>query len=62
MFDGTREPILYSFGLSLPPGHKIYKETRVKLFKKINKSVLSHIEFYLEDDEGKPVDFNFETI
>ena len=23
---GTREPILYSFGLSSPPGHKIYKE------------------------------------
>ena len=60
--NGVREPILYSFALSSPPGHKIYKEPRVKLFKKINKSVLSHITFYLEDDDHKPVDFNNETI
>ena len=60
--NGIREPILYSFALSSPPGHKIYKEPRVKLFKKVNKSVLSHISFYLEDDDHKPVDFNKETI
>ena len=44
--NGIREPILYSFALSSPPGHKIYKEPSVKLFKKINKSVLSHITFF----------------
>ena len=60
--NGIREPILYSFAMSSPPGHKIYKEPRVKLFKKINKSVLSHITFYFEDDDHKPVDFNNETI
>ena len=60
--NGVREPILYSFALSSPPGHKIYKEPRVKLFKKVNKSVLSHITFYFEDDDHKPVDFNNETI
>ena len=60
--NGIREPILYSFGLSSPPGHKIYKEPRIKLFKKINKSILSHITFYFEDDDYKPVDFNNETI
>ena len=38
------------------------KEPRVKLFKKVNKSVLSHITFYFEDDDHKPVDFNNETI
>ena len=32
--NGKREPILYSFALSSPPGHRIYKEPRVKLFKK----------------------------
>ena len=32
--NGIREPFLYSFALSSPPGHKIYKEPRVKLFKK----------------------------
>ena len=60
--NGIREPILYSFALSSPPGHKTYKEPRVKLFKKVNKSVLSHITFYLEDDDYKPVDFHGETI
>ena len=60
--NGKREPILYSFALSSPPGHKIYKEPRVKLFKKIKKSVLSHITFYFEDDDYKPVDFHSETI
>ena len=30
--NGIREPILYSFAMSSPPGHKIYKEPRVKLF------------------------------
>ena len=43
--NGIRKPILYSFALSSPPGHKIYKEPRVKLFKKTKKSVLSHITF-----------------
>ena len=60
--NGIREPILYSFALSNLPGYKIYKEPRFKLFKKINKSVLSHITFYFEDDDHKPVDFNNETI
>ena len=60
--NSVRESILYSFALSSPPGHKIYKEPRVKLFKKINKSVLSRITFYFEDDDHKPVDFDGETI
>ena len=60
--DGVREPILYSFALSAPPGYKLYKKSRVKLSKKVNKSVLSHITFYLEDDDHKPIDFNGETI
>ena len=60
--NGIGEPILYSFALSSPPGHKIYKEPRINLFKKINKSILSNITFYFEDDDHKPVDFNNETI
>ena len=62
IINGIRESILYSFALSSPPGHKMYKEPRVKLFKKVNKSVLSHITFYFEDDDHKPVDFNGETV
>ena len=60
--NGIREPSLYSFALSSPPGRKIYKEPKVKLFKKVNKSVLSHITFYLEDDDYKAIDFNGEMI
>ena len=59
--NGVREPILYSFALSSPSGQKIYKERRIKLFKKINKSFLSDITFYFEDDDHKPVDFTNET-
>ena len=62
IMNGIREPILYSFALDQPPNHKIHKEPKVKLFKKVNKRVLSHITFYLEDDDYKPVDFNGETI
>ena len=57
-----REPIFYSFALSSPPGHKIYKEPRIKPFTKENKSVLYHITFYFEDDDHKPVDFHAETL
>ena len=60
--NGVREPILYSFARDQPPGHKIYKEPKVTLFEKIDKSVLSHITFYLEDDDYRPVDFNEEMI
>ena len=59
---GVREPTLYSFVLIFPPGHVIYKEPRIEQFKKLNKSVLSHITFYVEDDDHKPVDFDNETI
>ena len=60
--NGIREPILYSFALSSPPGHKIFEEQRIKIFKNKKKSVLFHITFYLEADDHKPVDFHNETI
>ena len=31
--NGFREPILYSFAVHKPPGHKLFKEPRIKLFK-----------------------------
>ena len=60
--NGIREPILYSFALDMPAGHKIYKEPKLKRLRKKNKSVLSHIKFYLEDDDHKPIIFNGGTI
>ena len=59
---GVREPIFYSFALNSPPGGKIYNQRRVKINEKINKSVLSHITLYFEDDDHKPVGFNGETV
>ena len=62
IINGVSESVLYSLASSSPPGQQIYKEPRVKLFKRINKSVLSHITFYFEDDDHEAVDFNGETI
>ena len=39
IMNGIREPILYSFALDQPPGHKIYKEPRIKLLKKKQRNV-----------------------
>ena len=60
--NGVRQPILYSFVLDKPAGYKIFSEPETIHYKKINKSVLNTITFYLEDDNNKEVDFNGETL
>ena len=60
--NSIREPILDTFALSSPPDHKIYKEPKIKLFRRTKNPVLSHIAFYLEDDDHERVDFNGETL
>ena len=60
--DGVRQPILYSFVLDKPSGYKVFCEPETIHYKKINKSVLNTITFYLEDDSDKVVDFNQETM
>ena len=58
--DGLRRPILFSFVLDKPSGYKLFSEpeTIQKLkIKKINKSVLNTITFYLEDDNNKELNF-----
>ena len=60
--NGSREPILYSFASDKSPGFKKCKEPKSKCFKKVNKSILSQINFYLQDDNHKAVDFNKGTI
>ena len=59
--NGTGEPIFYSFGFDQSQAHKIYKEPRIRIFKKITKSVFPHY-IFLEDDDHKPLDFNNEAI
>ena len=60
--DGFRQPILYSFVLDKLPGYKVFSEPETIHYKKINKSVLNTITFYLEDDNNEEVDFNGETL
>ena len=60
--NGIREQILFSFNLSAPPGYKIIKEPKIILYKKVNKTRLDSIQFFLEDSNHNPVDFNGETL
>ena len=60
--NGIQEPILFSFVLDKPSGYKVFCEPETMHFKKINKSVLNTITFYLEDDNNKVVDFIGETL
>ena len=57
-----RQPILYSFVLDKKPGYKMFTEPETIYYKKINKSVLNTITFYLEDDKNEEVDFNQEIL
>ena len=59
--NGLRQPILYSFMLDKPSGYKVICEPETIHYKKINKSVLNTIMFYLEDDNNEKVNFNGET-
>ena len=60
--DGVRQPILFSFVLDKPSGYKVFCEPETIHYKKINKSILNTITFYLEDDNIEEVDFNGETL
>ena len=60
--NGVRQPILYTFVLDKPSGYKVFSEPETIHYKKINKSVLNTITFYLEDDSDEEVDFNQETL
>ena len=60
--NGIRQPILYSFVPDKPSGYKVFSEPETIHYKKINKSVLNTITFYLEDDNNEEVDFNGETL
>ena len=62
VLNGIRQPILFSFVLDKLPGYKVFCEPETIHYKKINKSVLNTITFYLEDDNNEKVDFNQETL
>ena len=59
--EGIRQPIFFSFVLDKPSGYKVFCQPETIHYKRINKSVLNTITFYLEDDNNEEVDFNQET-
>ena len=60
--DGVRQSILFSFVLDKPSGYKVFCQPKTIPYKKINKSILNTIMFYLEDDNNDEVDFSGETL
>ena len=60
--NGLRQPILYSFVLDKKPGYKVFSEPETIHYKKMNKSVLNTITFYLEDDNNQEVVSKGETM
>ena len=60
--NGSRQPILFSFVLDKPSGYKVFCEPETIHYKKMNKSVLNTLTFYLEDNNNAEVDFNQETL
>ena len=60
--DGIRQPILFSFVLDKTSGYKVFCELETIHYKKINKSVLNTITFYLEDNKNNEVSFNRKTL
>ena len=59
---GIRQPILYSFVLDKLLRYKAFSEPETILYKKIKKSVLNTISFYLEIDNDDEVNFKGETL
>ena len=62
VLNGVRQPILYSFVLDKHRGYKEFCQPKTIHNKRINKSVLSTIPFYLDDDKNEEVNFNGETL
>ena len=60
--NGLRQPIIYNFILNKLPEFKVFCEPEPIDYKKINKSVLNTITFYLEDNNNAEVDFSQETL
>ena len=60
--NGLRQTILFCFVLDKPFGYKVFCEPETIHYKKIKKSVLNTITFYLEDDNNEKVNFKGETL
>ena len=57
LVNGVREPILLRFVLDGKPGYKVFCQLERIHYKKLNKSILNIILFYLEGNDHKEVNF-----
>ena len=60
--NGLQGQISFSFNLGAPPGYKVIREPKIILYKKRNNTRLDKIQFFLEDSNHNPVDFDSETL
>ena len=60
--NGLRQPILYNFALDKPPDYKIISQPETIHCKKMSKSNLNIVTFYVEDDNNEEVNFYGETL
>ena len=51
--NGLTQPKIYSLVLETPLGYKVFCEPEAVHYKKLNKSVLNTLTFYLEHDDYK---------
>ena len=54
--------LFYEVVLDRPPGYKNFFPTESILSKKVKKSVLKTITFYIEDNESQDLSFNQKTL
>ena len=57
-----RQSKIFNFAIIKPSGYKVSCEPETIHYKKLNKSVVNTITFYLEDDKNEEVKFNGETL
>ena len=60
--NGVRQAILFGFVLDKPCDYKVFCQPESIHYKKINKSVLNTVTFYLEDNNNEEIDFNGVTL
>ena len=60
--NGKSTDILYTFILSEPPGNLVNSIPTNILYQNATKDRIEYIEFHIEDEHGRPIDFNGDVL
>ena len=60
--NGNNADILYTFTLTEPPGYLINIIPTNMLYQNLTKDRIEYIEFHIEDEHGRPIDFNCDVL